>query len=223
MTESTLMKFLSPKFRFCPPTDVRFWFKDEGGATKEVKAHRTVLAAVSEVFYRQFYGSLEVENDIEIKDACQEVFLTMIEYIYNKKLVFKDVSLGFLASLFYLADKYNIEDLRDEIVAYIPEYEITKENVLNVALLAEEHIVHQQLSGALYDAAARFVKKNIGVVSDLCTDGNKEHAVVIFEIIKRGNEVKSDLCGNCQQSPCLNGQQFSGDNFVKGAKIMFVK
>ena len=31
-----------------------------------------------------FYGNLKSERDIEIKDACQEVFQTMIEFIYNK-------------------------------------------------------------------------------------------------------------------------------------------
>jgi len=213
------MKFLNPKFRFCPPTDVRFWFKDEGGAVKEVKAHTNILAAASDVFYREFYGSFRVENDIEVKDASQEVFLAMIEFIYNKKLVFKDVSLSFLASLYYLADKYNLEDLRDEIVAFIPELKITKDNVLEVARLAEDNILHQSLSGALYDAAARFVKKDKGVVDDLCTDGNEEYAMVIFKLIKRSNKVKSDLCGNCQQATCLTGQQLTRDNFVKGAKV----
>ena len=86
MAESNLLKFLNPKFGECPPTDVRFWFKDVvGGTTKEVKAHTLILAAASDVFHREFYESLRAEYDIEIKDACQEVFLKMIEYIYNKK------------------------------------------------------------------------------------------------------------------------------------------
>jgi len=221
-----LMKSMNPKFRLCAPTDVRFWFKDADGAVKEVKAHSQILASASDVFYRQFYGSLKAENDVEIKDASQESFLAMIEYIYNKKLVFKDISLSFLASLYYLANKYNIEDLRDEIVASIPEHEVTKENVLEVGLLAEENVLHQELSEALYDAAAGFVKKVKGAVNDLCADGNEEHAEVIFKIINRSNKViirsrkvKSELCGNCQQATCLTGQPLTITNFVKGAKV----
>jgi len=222
-----LMKSMNPKFRLCAPTDVRFWFKDADGAVKEVKAHSQILASASDVFYRQFYGSLKAENDVEIKDASQESFLAMIEYIYNKKLVFKDISLSFLASLYYLANKYNIEDLRDEIVASIPEHEVTKENVLEVGLLAEENVLHQELSEALYDAAAGFVKVK-GAVNDLCADENEEHAMVIFKIINRSNKVinrsrkvKSELCGNCQQTTCLSGQQLTSANFVTGAKVTY--
>jgi len=214
------MKFLNPNFRCSPPTDVRFWFKQEdGSAVKEVKAHTQILAAASDVFYREFYGSLRVESEVEIKDARQEVFQAMIEFIYNKKLVFKDVGLDFLASLYYLAEKYNIEDLRDEIVVFIPEYKITKENVLKVALLAEDNILHKKLSEALYTVVVRFVKKNKGVLKDFYTDENEQHAVVIFKIMKRSYEVKSEVCGNCQQAPCMTGQQLTSVNFVKGAKV----
>jgi len=114
----------------------------------------------------------------------------MIEYIYNKKLVFKDASLGFLASLYYLAEKYNMEDLRDEIFAFIPKYKITRDNFLEAALFAEDNLVHQELSEALYEAVDRFVRMNKGVVNDLYIDVNEEHAVVIFKIIKRSNAVK---------------------------------
>ena len=77
-----------------------------------------------------------------------------------KKSGFEDAILSFLASLYYLADKYNIKDLRDEIVAVIPQHEITKENVLDVAILAEDNILHEPLSEALYDAAVCFVFVN---------------------------------------------------------------
>ena len=185
MAESNLLKFLNPKFRECPPTDVRFWFKDEvSGGTKEVKAHTVILAAASDVFNREFYGSLNADHDIEIKDSCQEVFLKMIEYIYNKKSDFKKDSLSFLASLYYLADKYNIKDLRDEIVAVIPDHKITMKNVLKVATLGEDNILHEPLSEALYEAAVCFVKKK-GVFVGLCADGNEEHAGVIFKIMNR--------------------------------------
>ena len=159
MAESNLMKFLNPNFPASPPTDVKFWFKDEKGGVKEVKAHSQILAAASHVFNREFYGSLKAEDNIEIKDYCQEVFLVMIESIYNKKPDFKALDFSFLISLYYLADKYDIQHLRNEIIASIPEHEITKENFLDVAILAEDNILHPPLSEALFDAAARFVNK----------------------------------------------------------------
>jgi len=225
MAESNLLKFLNPKFGECPPTDVRFWFKDAvSGATKEVKAHTLILAAASDVFNREFYGSLRAEYDIEIKDTYQEVFLRMIEYIYNKKMDFKEASLSFLASLYYLADKYNIKDLRDEIVAVISQHEITEENVLEIAVLAEDNILHEPLSEALYAAAVSFVFENKEIVFlDLCADGNEEHAGVIFKLLNRVGKIKERKkpCGNCQQTPCLNGQKLTKHNFVKGATVIY--
>jgi len=225
MAESNLLKFLNPKFGECPPTDVRFWFKDAvSGATKEVKAHTLILAAASDVFNREFYGSLRAEYDIEIKDTCHEVFLRMIEYIYNKRMDFKEASLCFLASLYYLADKYNIKDLRDDIVAVIPQHEIKKENVLEVAILAEDNIPHVPLSEALYEAAVCFVFWNKEIIlGDLCADGNEEHAGVIFKLLNRVGKMKEkkNPCGTCQQTPCLNGQKLTKHNFVKGATVVF--
>ena len=72
MADANLMKCLNPSFRSFPPTDVRFWFKEQDGSIKEVKAHTQILASASEVFNREFYGSLKSEGDIEIKDARQD-------------------------------------------------------------------------------------------------------------------------------------------------------
>jgi hypothetical protein len=102
---------------------------------------------------------LSVESDIDIKDSCHVVFLTMIMFIYNKNPNYKDADLEFLSSLNYLADKYNIEELRNRIIVSIPERDVTKDNVLGVALLAEDNILHQPIAEALYDASARFVMK----------------------------------------------------------------
>ena len=86
---------MNPEFLYCTPTDVKFWFKDLDGSVKEVKARKQMLSAASDVFYRSFYGALKSEEEIEISDARQEVFLAMIEYIYNKAPDFKHLTLVF--------------------------------------------------------------------------------------------------------------------------------
>jgi len=214
MVDVNLMKSLNPSFCSFPPTDVRFWFKEEDGSIKEVKAHTQILASASEVFNREFYGSLNSEGDIEIKDACQDVFQAMIEFIYNKKPSYKDLDLTFLASLYYLADKYDLLDLRKEIIASITEHPVTKENVLDVANLAEENILHQPLSEALYEAAAGFVKKTD--VLDFFTDENDDNSKVIFKMIKmmKKLKLKTETCGSCLQATCLDGQRMRSQNFI---------
>eukprot|EP00092_Neocalanus_flemingeri_P021403 GFUD01023204.1.p1 GENE.GFUD01023204.1~~GFUD01023204.1.p1 ORF type:complete len:274 (+),score=65.02 GFUD01023204.1:51-872(+) len=204
-----------------PPTDVSFLFKDDGILVKEIKAHKMILAIASDVFNREFYGSM-AEDEIEIKDASQEVFQKFIEFIYNKPLTWKDYDLSFLSSLYYLAEKYNVEDLKDEIIASIPEHDVTKQNVLDIAILAEDHNHHQPLSEGLYDEVASFVMKEFKGkfhrIVEFFTEPeeNEKHALVIFKIFKR---LKISRCENCKQSPCMNGQSVSLGNFVPGANV----
>ena len=123
--------------------------------------------------------------------------------------------------LYYLGDKYDIVYLRNKIIAHISEQKVSKENVLDLAIAAEENNHHTALSEALYDAAAGFVKEAVNRVGskfneviDLYTDENEVHALVIFKLLKR---VKNYTCENCQQSPCLSGQKVTRQNFAPGA------
>jgi len=215
-----LMKSLNPNFHVCPPTDVRFWFKEQDGIIKEVKAHKVILASASEVFNKQFFGSLEAEDNIEIIDASQEVFHAMVELIYNKKANFKDADLRFLSSLYYLSDKYDIQYIMAEILVFISKLEVTKDNILDTAIVAEDEIIYPPLSEALYEAAARFMNKADGYgkkfkeVMDLCAGDSEAHALVIVKLLKR---MKDYDCKNCKWSPCLNGLRLTTENFVPGA------
>ena len=122
----------------CPPTDVKFVFRNNEDSTKEMKAHKLILAFASEVFNREFYGSMGSDDVIEITDSTQEVFQAMVEYIYNKKPDLETCDLGFLSSMFYLAEKYNLETLKDEIISSIPKHRISEADLMNVAILAEK-------------------------------------------------------------------------------------
>jgi hypothetical protein len=58
------------------------------------------------VFAREFFGSMkEADEEVVVEDAIQEVFMAMIEYIYNKKKDLTDYDLSFRSTLYYLADK----------------------------------------------------------------------------------------------------------------------
>ena len=109
------------------PTDVMFLF-NKGSSTKELKAHKLILALINNVFEGEFYGSMkDGKDDMDIMDASHDVFQD---------------DLTFLSQLYYLGEKYNIKDLRNRIIAAIPEFKILDENVLDVAILAEEYILH---------------------------------------------------------------------------------
>jgi len=206
------------------PTDVSFLFKDEGGEETEVKAHKLILAIASEVFKRNFFGSFESESKISIEDVSEEVFKAMVDYIYNKEMDWDGHELSFLASLYYVADKYDISELREEIIASIPEHKVSDENVLDVAILAEANIHHQPLSDALYDAGAAYLlekfKGKAGNVYKFCSENDASDitGLVVYKMLGR-MEMMPKECDNCQKTPCLNGQTLTLENFVTGANV----
>jgi len=210
-------------------TDVKFLFKGETGIVKEVKAHKLILGAASDVFEREFFGPMKKDEDIEIKDVSEEVFRAMIDYIYNKKTELTDYDFNFISSLYYIADLYNIEELRLDIIASIPEHVVSDQNFLDVAILAENNNLYPRLSESLYDSAAVFMKKKIGGnldnVFDFCseTDASGIHGQVIVKMMGRMKNLPNPTakCGNCEQEQisCLNGQVLTRENFVPGAQL----
>jgi hypothetical protein len=196
------------------PTNVRFLFnfKREGGVSKEVIAHKQILAIMSDVFAREFFESMKEadEEDIVVEDARQEVFKAMIEYIYNKKKDLTDYDLGFRSSLYYLADKYDIEELRKAIIDSIRDYVVSDENVLDVAIMAEENILHQALSEALYDVAALFLQKKIA----------ETHGLVLLKLMARMERLSAHRCENCPHIPCQNGKNVNIGSIAPEAKAL---
>lgn len=226
MAFTNISNFLGPSNSMveCPPPDVKFLFQEETGV-KEIEAHKQILAFSSNVFNREFFGSMKSENEIMIKDASHEVFQVMIECIYNKQPNWFDYDLEFLSSMYNLAEKYNIAKLKDVIIAEVPKHKVTMENVLEVAILAEKNTLHQPWSSALYNAAAKFfMKKDQGERFDstleLFSPENTKHSLVIFKVMERIKELKSEKCGNCNQNPCVTGQILSTENFVAGAQVI---
>ena len=57
------------------------------------------------MFEREFFGPMQKDEDIEIKDVSEEVFRAMIDYIYNKKIELIDYDLNFLSSVYYSTKK----------------------------------------------------------------------------------------------------------------------
>eukprot|EP00092_Neocalanus_flemingeri_P060462 GFUD01072476.1.p1 GENE.GFUD01072476.1~~GFUD01072476.1.p1 ORF type:complete len:278 (-),score=80.84 GFUD01072476.1:11-844(-) len=230
MAAPNLPKCLEPN-SIIPTDDIRFLFKQGNNSVKEVKAQKVILAIGSDVFEREFYGSInEKKDEVTIVDASQEVFQVMIDFIYNKQPNWKDLSISFLCSLYYLAEKYNIGSLKTEIIACISEQKIkiTEEKVLEVAHLAEKNSPHEPLSEALYDVATAVLKAEFRDKVEKASEFFKEaefsqaNAVVLFKMMSRLNSVKTlppSCCNNCHQTPCLTGKGVTRKNFVPGAKI----
>jgi len=213
------------------PSDIKFVFKKETNGVKtvqEIRAHKLILALVSNVFEKAFYGGLRDDGCIEIKDATKESFEAMINYIYTKET---DVSIyGFemLCSIYYLADKYNLSALKEETLKAIKIKDISADNILSVGLLADQHSAHEELTEILYVKAT----KSLGTIFD----GQLTKVINFFAEVDAGNspdlcriavrlmaKLKTTppvtVCSNCKASPCLSGVEITRTNLVPGAKV----
>jgi len=104
------------------PTDIKFIFKGEEDGfpiVEEIRAHKLILALASDVFKNGFYGGFADDSTIEIKDVAKELFGAMIDFIYNKETNVTIYDFEKLCTLYYLADKYNINVLKEETLKAI--------------------------------------------------------------------------------------------------------
>ena len=154
-----------PKIQF----DVFFLFGEEEGKIIKVGAHKMILSQKSEVFKAQFFGSMkESEDEIEIVDADIQIFKTFLKMI-NDDIDVTGLSLHSLVELFYLADKYDYPELREEIIATLKG----KADVDDDPLLAVEAAVlahgyqdmFPPLSDALYDKSVKLILLTFGSIN----------------------------------------------------------
>ena len=117
--------------------DVTFLLRGEDGGSSKFGAHRLLLAGVSPVFKRMFYGPIQTkEEEVEVKDASPDAFQFMIDYIYKIPApTVKSLNSGF--EIYALGDRYDVLDLKAQILDWIQNFKITRENFSEAATLAE--------------------------------------------------------------------------------------
>jgi len=221
------------------PTDVKFLFKEEdedGNVTvKEIKAHKFILALVSDVFRMGFYGGFPDNGSIDIIDVKKEPFKAMIDYIYNNGVDIGTYDLDMLCTLYCLGDKYNINILVEESLEKIRSKNIPSKNILDVCLTADQYSIHEKLVDTLYDAAAQSLSKMFGgelttltmvsqvfseITADASAASSSPSAITLAKIM--GKVKKPSVCENCKAAPCMSGTQVSRENIVPNAEVRLV-
>jgi len=219
------------------PTDVKFLFKEEdedGNVTvEEIKAHKFILALVSDVFRMGFYGGFPDNGTIDIIDVKRESFEVMLDYIYNKGVDLGTYDLDMLCTLYCLGDKYNINILVEECLDKIRGKNISSKNILDVCLTADHYSVHEKLVDTLYDSAAQSLSKIFdgeltlikvsqffSEITANASDSPSPSAITLAQIM--GKVKKPTVCNNCKADPCMSGTQVSRENIVPNAEIKLV-
>ena len=102
-------------------SDVKFVVRDfKGGSeSKNIPAHKFVLAVSSPVFCAMFYGELaETKDSVEISDCEYESLLELFRFIYSDEA---NLTPDNVMQLMYLAKKYLLPSLAEKCSAYLQE------------------------------------------------------------------------------------------------------
>ena len=73
---------------------------------KEIMAHKFILASVSPVFKKMFYGVMKESNDIiPVKQTPADAFSLLIDYFYQVEISCKEMTILELFELVNLAER----------------------------------------------------------------------------------------------------------------------
>ena len=117
--------------------------------TGRMPAHRLLLAGVSPVFRKEFFGPMKIIEDfVEIKETTVVAFKTMLNYIYfsskSKKFSLKDITCPqALFDVLNLGERYQIPALVEEITLILQNLPITSENMMITATTAKKFAVFE--------------------------------------------------------------------------------
>ena len=139
--------FLSEDSEIPPDVSIRVKADEEEGGGKSFRAHKILLAAVSPVFRKQFFGPMkETMEVVEVKETTVEAFDTMLSYIYKLpgedtlNMVKERGCPQKLFELLLLADRYQIPNLV-EVTSRVLEthLDITRENIIFTVTVASNY------------------------------------------------------------------------------------
>ncbi|KZS20498.1 Uncharacterized protein APZ42_012892 [Daphnia magna] len=96
--------------------DVQFSLRGE----QQIGSHRNILAARSPVFAAMFQHDMKeaTTGQVHMEDSEPDVFKQLLHYIYSGRIS-TPLTDAMAQSLFVVADKYDIQDLKEECVIFL--------------------------------------------------------------------------------------------------------
>ena len=205
------------------PPDVTFNVLEQGEAnedeilnledwkTVKVYAHKFLLAGVSPVFRKEFFGSLRSSKDeVDIKETTIEAFTSMIHYVYRPDAL-KDITCPqLLCQVLNLAERYQINALKEYVAQTLQEKPITSHNLMFTATTAKNYAVFEDVSKMMINKCGDFLKSQLGTPDQIYDFLQASHSSfpeadteLLLELLRANGK-----CSNCKRSSnlCMDGQ-----------------
>lgn len=186
-----------------------------------VACHKFLLGAFSPVMKNMFYGSLPEGGIIHIEDTSVKAFEAMTDFIYQRDIDWVEFSIEDIFEIVYLAEKYQISDLLLELLRVVTNFVITEANFINIASTAAAFEHFKDVSSALFENCARFIRKTKITSVDLLNFAVKadvKYVAIVMKLITMASKLPALGCENCgvvDLSKCGNGKAIANWQAVR--------
>lgn len=136
--------------------DVNFIFESIDGQQDQIPAHKTLMAARSDVFEAMFYGTVKEKGDIKIVDATVAAFKEFLQFFYLSRLSFTNENIAYVMDL---VNKYNVNGGMNICVSFLRDM-LTVHNactVYGLAILYEQEDLKQKVEDKISNNTKAFV------------------------------------------------------------------
>jgi len=149
--------------------DVEFRvFKDSRSYTS-VLAHESILASSSSIlksqcpFYKNGFFTI-----VEITDFPPEILSAFLNFIYrDPEMILSDLDISTLLELSSFAEKYKVENLKEEILIVLRKYKVCQRNFLQLVKLLEDNKNLTDACKTLNQLLCNFITENLRSVEDI--------------------------------------------------------
>jgi len=230
-------QLLDPSFGI--PPDVTFNIvkttKDNGGESNEdgieVKGHKMLLSLFSPVFKRQFYGATSdgTKNNVTVKETTKDAFEKMLHFVYSIDIDWSAMTVEELYDVVNLAEKYQIDLLMKEVKIQLENFPLTMENLMEVAVTADEYKQFPDVTSVVIQSCAKFLNSSLqskeAILKFAAEQVGKDQGAVGIKLLALAHSHSLlNLCKNCSGDPCHHGEEVSSlDKVSEGCKLIHNK
>ena len=193
------------------PYDITFIIEECGS---DIKAHKLIMAMGSPMFKKQFFGELkENKHEILIENTTKDAFVTMVDFLYGKVVDWSKKTIEDLFDIANMAEKYQIDALKEEIEEAAKRFPFDEQNVVASASTAEQfNQLFENLAKIIIMKCREFLSSLLTVPDDFYEFADKyvgtELADVALKLLagmkKIKPTVKTRTC--CELKTCRRGK-----------------
>ena len=134
-----------------------------------------------------------------IKDTTKEAFEDFLVFNYEKKIDFESKTLEELYEVFNLAERYQVEELKEVVSTSIKHFPLSIDNLVKSAAIAKEYGHFENISDALYASCVDFAKAQFTDGDSVLTfvQENNDDTMVMKILKDIKLPAMKKICSNC--------------------------